>query len=120
VEIDCRRNTFGLLPIAALLATCICPGTMRGEINAAQAEARVYYVDQGRSGASDDNPGTSPTLPWRTLKKANDTLKAGDTVVIAAGHTRRRSTRAAAGLPGRPLPLSPRPARGRSCGTSSS
>jgi hypothetical protein len=79
------HNRLALFPITFVLAMSFPSGAMRGEMNAAQANARVYYVDQRHSAASDDNPGTAQSLPWHTVKKANETLKAGDTVVIAAG-----------------------------------
>src|SRR5205809_7911903 len=41
----------------------------------------IYYVSiQG----SDSNPGTS-TLPWRTIQKAANTLKPGETGIVSAG-----------------------------------
>jgi len=48
-------------------------------------EPDVFYVDQGHPRSSDGNPGTSPDLPWETIGKANETLTAGQTVVIGAG-----------------------------------
>src|SRR4051794_19047620 len=51
---------------------------------ATAAPAAVYYVDTANSSASDNNPGTA-TSPWKTFNKPNNTLVAGDTVVIKAG-----------------------------------
>jgi hypothetical protein len=48
------------------------------------AVASVYYVDQGRSGASDGNNGDEEH-PWLTIQKAADTATAGDTVYIKDG-----------------------------------
>ncbi|MBM4049740.1 MAG: DUF1565 domain-containing protein, partial [Planctomycetes bacterium] len=76
------QSRFGL---TVVLALCLSLGLIGGEMGGTHAEAAVYYVDRGHSAASDRNPGTSPGLPWQTIKKANETLKAGDTVVIAAG-----------------------------------
>lgn len=45
-------------------------------------EAATYYID-GSSG-KDNNPGTIE-LPWKTIGKANSTLKAGDTAKIKGG-----------------------------------
>jgi hypothetical protein len=44
--------------------------------------AANYYVDTARG--NDANSGTL-ALPWKTIAKANSTLKAGDTVYIRAG-----------------------------------
>ena len=46
--------------------------------------AADYYIDQAASNASDSNAGTVST-PWKTITKANSTLRAGDTVYIKAG-----------------------------------
>ncbi|GAB4388047.1 MAG: hypothetical protein Kow0025_05070 [Thermodesulfovibrionales bacterium] len=49
-----------------------------------RAGAAEYYVDTNNAGASDSNPGTA-SQPWKTISKANQTLRAGDTVYIKAG-----------------------------------
>lgn len=46
----------------------------------------IYYVAPG---GSDSNPGTA-ALPWRTIKKAADTLVTGETVYIRAGMYKER------------------------------
>ena len=51
---------------------------------AASANTATYYVDQNHPQASDENPGTEE-LPWKTLKKACNTVQAGDTVIVKAG-----------------------------------
>ena len=51
----------------------------------APAMATRYYVANGHAAANDANAGTSPTAPWRTIAKANATLRAGDTLEISAG-----------------------------------
>ena len=43
-----------------------------------------YFVDQNNPNASDENPGTED-LPWKTLKKACNTVQAGDTVLVKTG-----------------------------------
>ncbi len=45
--------------------------------------AAEYYVDDS-STAKDVNPGSS-TSPWRTIQKAADTVREGDTVHVAPG-----------------------------------
>lgn len=51
---------------------------------AGSIEAADYFVDQKSPGASDQNPGTIDK-PWKTITKANQVLKPGDTVFIRAG-----------------------------------
>jgi len=48
------------------------------------ADARSFYVDANRVGATDSNPGTS-SQPWATIAKAAATLVGGDTVLVRAG-----------------------------------
>ena len=48
------------------------------------AGAAEYVVDQGHPQASDDGTGTS-AAPWRTLSKACQEARAGDTVLVVAG-----------------------------------
>ncbi|MES2352847.1 MAG: right-handed parallel beta-helix repeat-containing protein [Pseudomonadota bacterium] len=52
-------------------------------VQAVDAVAATYYVNG--SNGSDSNAGTSDGAPWRTLAKATQTLRAGDTVLIHAG-----------------------------------
>ncbi|MHC4738900.1 MAG: right-handed parallel beta-helix repeat-containing protein, partial [Planctomycetota bacterium] len=51
---------------------------------ASESVATDYYVAQNDPAADDANPGTE-VLPWETLKKACNTLVAGDTVYVKAG-----------------------------------
>jgi hypothetical protein len=60
-----------ILFISALLFLCINVSL-----------SATYYVDG--SAGEDTKPGTKEN-PWRTINKANDTLCAGDTVIIRAG-----------------------------------
>ncbi len=46
--------------------------------------AETYYVNCNGDNASDANKGGKDT-PWRTIRKANFTVKAGDTVIVKAG-----------------------------------
>lgn len=65
---------------------------------AVPASAIQYYVDS--TSGNDTNPGTSPSLPWKTLGKAAATLAFGDTVDIIAGSYDERITPANSGTPG--------------------
>jgi parallel beta-helix repeat protein len=53
----------------------------RAEAFAEPSLRRLYVAPSG----SDDNPGTSPGSPLRTIQKAADLAQAGDLVSIAAG-----------------------------------
>ncbi|HUU17226.1 MAG TPA: right-handed parallel beta-helix repeat-containing protein, partial [Sedimentisphaerales bacterium] len=46
--------------------------------------AAAYYVDGGKRGASDGNPGTE-ARPWKTIGKGTQSLQPGDTLLIKAG-----------------------------------
>jgi parallel beta-helix repeat protein len=50
------------------------------------ASSNIYYV---ATHGNDSNPGTAER-PWRTIQKAADTLRAGDTVYIKGGTYRER------------------------------
>lgn len=44
--------------------------------------AKVCYVDQGNSNASDAGAGTSESAPWKTLGKAFSSVVPSDTVIV--------------------------------------
>lgn len=69
------------------------------------ATAAIYYLAPG---GSDDNPG-SAALPWRTLAKANQTLTAGDTLLLRAGTWEERIVPARSGSKGAPITYSAYP-----------
>ena len=46
--------------------------------------AATYYVDGGKRGASDNNPGTE-ARPWKTIGRGTQSLQPGDTLLIRAG-----------------------------------
>jgi len=54
-------------------------------LTASPARSATYYVDRNHASANDANNGTSESLPWKTISKANSTMQAGDTVLIKAG-----------------------------------
>jgi glutamine amidotransferase PdxT len=54
-------------------------------LGVADAAAATYYVDNTNGLASDNNAGTSASLPWKTLAKAASRLVAGDTVIVLPG-----------------------------------
>ena len=45
---------------------------------------QIYHVAQKHPAASDNNPGTQK-LPWKTIQRAAETLRAGDSVLIYTG-----------------------------------
>lgn len=67
------RLAFAFVPALAALAATAGPA----------GAATVYYVN-GVSG-NDANTGTSPGAAWRTIRKAANTMIAGDTVNIMSG-----------------------------------
>jgi len=69
---------------------------------AMNAGAATYYVDGGNASANDSNAGTA-TAPWKTITKANQTLAAGDTVLIKQGVYTSYISPAISGASGRPI-----------------
>lgn len=55
-----------------------------------------FFIDKSHSSANDNNPGTQ-ALPWLTIGKANQALRAGDTVHIKAGTYNQTIVPAASG-----------------------
>ncbi len=81
----CARRAAAVLLVVSTsgLSSTLHPSCGDGRPTATVEQASVYYVD-GQRGA-DDQPGTSPAQAWRTLGKANASLKPGDTVVLSGG-----------------------------------
>ena len=60
-------------------------------IDPAETSGTVYYISS-KSG-NDENAGTSPDLPWRTLTRVNySRIKKGDTVLLERGNIFRTVT----------------------------
>lgn len=70
ITADVVRARHAVVALASLLA-------------ASTAAATTYYV--GPQGCDDGGAGANQSTPWCTIGKANATLSAGDTVLIAAG-----------------------------------
>src|SRR5258705_345638 len=70
-----RAGAFRILA-AAVVAT----GSVWGPAGA--APLRTFYVDP----TGNDSAAGSATQPWRTLQKAANTVRAGDLVIVRAGH----------------------------------
>jgi Right handed beta helix region len=78
------RRAFVPLALMTGLASASAPSCRPGPTAAeTRPPAPVYYVD-GQSG-DDNQSGTSPAQAWRTLARANEALRPGDTVLIAGG-----------------------------------
>jgi len=63
--------------IVLAVAGALLPPTLAGA-----APLRTFYVDP----AGNDSAAGSSAAPWRTLQKAADTVRAGDLVIVRAGH----------------------------------
>jgi parallel beta helix pectate lyase-like protein/List-Bact-rpt repeat protein len=63
-----------------LAAAVLAMGLVSGPAGA--APLRTFYVDP----AGNDSAAGSATQPWRTLQKAANTVRAGDLVIVRAGH----------------------------------
>ncbi len=99
-----RRLAVALLLFSSLLGSgCSSLFERRTTETSSPATSVQYYVDS-RSG-SDDNPGTAPDRPWRTLARVEQQpLRPGDTVHLACGSTWEGGLVASrSGEPGRPV-----------------
>jgi len=63
-----------------LAAAVLAIGLVSGPAGA--APLRTFYVDP----TGNDSAAGSATQPWRTLQKAANTVRAGDLVIVRAGH----------------------------------
>lgn len=67
--------------------------------------AATYYVDNKHPNASDSNPG-SETSPWNTIRKAANTMVAGDTAIVSEGTYPERVTMNNSGSAGKQITFS--------------
>lgn len=77
--------------ITAIIVVCVaaCP----------KAENYTYYVS---TTGSDTNPGTD-SKPWRTIQKAADTAKEGESVLVRGGVYAEKVTFENSGVEGKPI-----------------
>lgn len=69
-----------------------------------RASAVEYVVDQAAPGAADSNLG-SEERPFKTIQRAADVAKPGDTIMVMAGHYPERIKVRTSGAEGRPITL---------------
>jgi hypothetical protein len=77
-------------------------------LSAGWAGAATYYVDGAGAQAADANPG-SQEKPWKTLGRAVQGLKAGDTVILKGGVYRETLRLAASGEKDKPITIKAAP-----------
>jgi hypothetical protein len=70
---------------------------------ASPAFAENYYVNNTHASTSDNNAGTSPSLPWQTIARCASTIVAGDTCNVVAGTYDARITETSDGRSGNPI-----------------
>jgi hypothetical protein len=74
------------------------------------ARASVYVVDQAAPGSADTNPGTEES-PFKTIQRAADAVKPGDTVCVMAGRYDERVKVKTSGSKGKPITFQAMPRR---------
>ena len=79
-------------------------------LNARAARASVYVVDQAAPGAADTNSGTEEK-PFKTIQRAADVAKPGDTVYVMAGRYEERVEVKTGGAEGKPITFQAMPRR---------
>jgi len=105
-----------LIAIQAFARTATLPGigsTIAGTIGGVavgQAQAATYVVNQTAPGAADTNPGTEEE-PFKTVQRAADAVKPGDTVYVMAGKYDERVRVKAGGTDGKPVAFAAMPRR---------
>ena len=79
-------------------------------LGARGARASVYVVDQAAPGAADTNAGTEES-PFKTIQRAADAAKPGDTVYVMAGRYEERVKVKTSGAEGQPITFQAMPRR---------
>ena len=90
----------GFVPVFAVWVAC-ATGPVR---------AVTYVVDQAAHGAADTNPGTE-AKPFKTVRRAADMVKPGDTIFVMAGIYDERIKIRTSGVGGQPITLRAMPRR---------
>jgi hypothetical protein len=88
------------------------PATGGAVDNAAvgHAQTAIYVVDQAAPGAADTNPGTEQ-MPFRTVQRAADAARPGDTIYVMTGEYDERVKVKAGGTEGKLIAFVARPRR---------
>jgi hypothetical protein len=90
-----------------------CLGVLAGM--AGPARAATLVVDQAAPGAADTNPGTEEK-PFKTVQRAADSARPGDTICVMAGRYEERVRVRAGGTEGKPVAFVAMPRRAASVG----
>ncbi|MBN2269474.1 MAG: right-handed parallel beta-helix repeat-containing protein [Sedimentisphaerales bacterium] len=88
--------------IRVSLAWLVVPGL--ASVFCEPVYSATYYVDQSHAGGSDENPG-SEAKPLRTVQKAADIARAGDTILVRSGVYREHVVLRFSGRQGKPIVL---------------
>ena len=92
------------------MCPAMCLSIVAALLAAGPARAAVYVVSQTAEGASDTNPGTE-TKPFKTVQRAADAARAGDTVHVLPGRYEERVRVKESGAEGRPIAFHAMPRR---------
>ena len=98
-----------------LVACCLLAGVVVWAGMAGQVRAATYVADQAAPGAADTNPGTEEQ-PFRTVQRAADTAKPGDTIYVMAGRYDERIKVKTSGIEGKPVAFVAKPRRSATVG----
>ena len=82
--------------VVAVLAACACP------LPTGRADAATYVVNRRHPQAGDENAGTAEE-PFKTIGRAAQAVRAGDTVIIRGGVYRESVAVEASGTADRPI-----------------
>ncbi|MGO8678313.1 MAG: DUF1565 domain-containing protein [Limisphaerales bacterium] len=91
----------------------VCAGMMAAM--AGHLRAATYMVDQAAPGAADTNPGTEDK-PFKTVQRAADAAKPGDTICVMAGKYDERVKVKSGGAEGEPIAFVSMPRRAATVG----
>src|SRR5690242_12046135 len=76
-----KKTLYLFTLLCLVVATIAFPG-VGTRSNVAHASGTTYYLSPN---GDNNNNGTSPSTPWKTLKKAAGVLQAGDSLLMMGG-----------------------------------
>ena len=90
------------ISFVAILSLAACSFSLQRPIShTTVGSSQTFYVD-GQKGL-DTNPGTSRERPWRTIQKAADSVRPGDTITVLPGSYAERVNINQGGAEGAPV-----------------
>jgi hypothetical protein len=106
----CLITIQAFICVSTMLATEPTIADAIDDVVVGHAQTAMYVVDQAAPGASDTNPGTEQQ-PFKTVQRAADAARPGDTVYVMSGKYNERVKVKTNGTEGKPIAFVAKPQR---------